>query len=133
MNTEYLFVYGTLQEVVDNDMSRFLLRNSQPLAKGYFNGVLYRISWFPGAVLSTKTLDKVYGTIFKLNSAEFVFKTLDTYEGYDVNSPKTSLFRRTLITAYLEDDTEIKTWVYVFNQSVSNDKRIFSGDFLNDA
>lgn len=95
--------------------------------------MLYRISWFPGAVLSAQTSDKVYGTIFKLKDTEFVFKTLDDYEGYNSRSPKTSLFRRTLITAYLEDDTEIETWVYVFNQSVSNDKRIFSGDFLKDA
>lgn len=133
MNLDYLFVYGTLQEAVDNDMSRFLSQNSQVIGKGYFNGELYSVSWFPGAVLNAQSLDKVYGTIFKLKDAEFVFKTLDAYEGYNTHSPKTSLFTRALVPAYLDNGTEINTWVYLFNQSVSNYKRIFSGDFLKDA
>lgn len=114
-------------------MSRFLSNNSTIEGKAYFIGKLYRISWFPGAVLSTDTLEKVFGTFIKLNNAEETFKVLDDYEGYDVNNPKASLFIRQLVTIYDEKNTSYQAWVYLYNQNVEAETRILSGDFLKDA
>ncbi|WP_052825942.1 gamma-glutamylcyclotransferase family protein [Neotamlana nanhaiensis] len=94
MDSNFLFVYGTLLQNANNTMSKFLIANSTPLGKAYCNGKLYKISWFPGAVLSDKASDKIYGTLVKLEDAERVFKQLDDYEGYDSNNVADSLFIR---------------------------------------
>ncbi|TBN06374.1 gamma-glutamylcyclotransferase [Hyunsoonleella flava] len=130
---EYLFVYGTLQDILDNEMSRFLSTNSEIFGKGFIHGKLYKISWFPGAVLSKTPSEKVYGSIFKLKTIENTFKVLDNYEGCDANNPKTSLFFRETTTVFLENGNIINAWVYLYNQNVDDKKRIFSRDFLKDA
>lgn len=128
--SDYLFVYGTLQKNLDNDMSKFLSENAQIVGKGYFHGKLYRVSWFPGAITSINTSDKVYGSIFKLINSETVFNVLDDYEGVGDNHTKPNLYRKEIVTAYLENRDALKTWVYIYNHSISHLKQIISGDFL---
>ncbi|WP_406683515.1 gamma-glutamylcyclotransferase [Seonamhaeicola sp. MEBiC1930] len=133
MNSNYLFVYGTLLENVDNDMSRFLSSNSMVMGNAYFHGRLFKISWFPGAVISDDLSEKVYGTFIKLNNAEETLSALDYYEGYHANNPKSSLFIRQLITIIDEKGATYEAWTYLYNQNVEEETRIHSGDFLKDA
>lgn len=126
MHSNYLFVYGTLLSDVNHDMSRFLAVRSQFVGKGYFKGKLYRIDWYPGAVLSDLDTDKVYGSIHKVSNNPIVFKILDEYEGVGEY-----LYKRQLIDVYLDTKTSIKSWVYLYNQPLSNAEQILSGDFLN--
>lgn len=133
MNTDYLFVYGTLQQGLKNEMSQFLLQNAEVIAKGCIQGKLYAISWFPGAVLSTGTENHVYGTVFKLQYTFNTFKVLDAYEGCDLSQPNTSLFTRDITTVFLENGTSVAAWVYLYNQNVDHKTQILSGDFLKDA
>lgn len=130
MNSDYLFVYGTLLKDVDNEMSKFLQQHAQFISKGYFNGKLYQVSWYPGAVISNNSSDRVYGHIYKLSNFNYTFKVLDAYEGIDYNNAKNNLFKRESVTAFLETDTEIKTWVYTYNLSTTHLRQIESGDFL---
>lgn len=125
MKYDYLFVYGTLLKENDNAMSKFLQRHSQCVGKGFFQGKLYKISWYPGAVLSVNKADRVYGSIFKFNDGQTVFKVLDNYEGVDQN-----LFKRVLVDTFLDDKTVVTSWVYLYNLSISHLKQIDSGDFL---
>ncbi len=131
MISEHLFVYGTLQKDLDNDMSRFLGQHSEFLGRGYFFGKLFEISWFPGAESDVSNSSKVYGSVFKLKDTSNVFKTLDTYEGYNPNDLVNSLFRRESITVYFEDNTSLTAWVYLYNRSTANEKQIVSGDYMN--
>lgn len=130
MNSDYLFVYGTLQKNVDNDMSKFLSKHAVLIGKGYFHGKIYKISWFPGAITSINTSDKVYGSIFKLINPETVFNVLDNYEGVGENHPKPNLYKKEIVKAYLEDGTVLQSWVYIYNHTVSHLDQIISGDFL---
>ena len=130
MNSEYLFVYGTLQQELDNEMSKFLIQHSETTGNGFVFGKLYRISWFPGMVLSNDKTDKVFGSIFKLNDYQKVFGVLDGYEGFDKHNPKSSLFIRTKTIAYLENNKAIKTWVYLYNRTIDNEEQIYSGRFI---
>ncbi|WNH10752.1 gamma-glutamylcyclotransferase family protein [Thalassobellus suaedae] len=131
MNSDYLFVYGTLQKDMDNDMSKFLSKHAVLVAKGYFHGKLYKVSWFPGAIISSNALDKVYGSVFKLINSETVFKVLDDYEGIGENYPKPNLYKKDTVTAYLDNGLTLKTWVYIYNHRVTDLEQIISGDFLN--
>lgn len=131
MNSTYLFVYGTLLKDLDNEMSRFLVSHSVFVSKGYFNGKLYLVDWFPGAILSDYTEDRVFGSIFEIKNPILVFKVLDDYEGIGKHNPKPHLFYRETITIFLKNKTKIKSWVYLYNHSTKNFKRIISGNFIN--
>lgn len=126
----HLFVYGTLLKDIDNAMSRFLASHSVFVSKGYFNGKLFLIDWFPGAILTDDNSDRVYGSIFKINNPDLVFNVLDDYEGLGENDPKPHLFKKEVITVTLKNNTKMKSWVYLYNHSTANLKRISSGDFM---
>ncbi len=131
MSSTYLFVYGTLLKDTGNDMAHFLHAHSQCLGDGYFHGKLYKVSWYPGAVLSENTSEKVHGKIFKIQDVDTVFKVLDDYEGTGTNYPEPHLFKKEEVTAYLEDGTAIATIVYLYNLEVNGLERIASGKFFS--
>ena len=126
-------MYGTLLENLGNELSRFLHSGSKIIGKGYFIGELYKISWFPGAILSEKESNKVYGTLIELNDVEGVFKVLDPYEGFKEDEPDSSLFIRQQTKVFLENNKVLNAWVYLYNQKIDQATRIVSGDFLKDA
>lgn len=130
MNSTYLFVYGTLLKDSNHVMSKFLVSHSVFVSKGYFNGKLYLIDWFPGAILSDDKSNRVFGSVFKIINSTMVFNVLDDYEGRGENDPKPHLFIREVITIFLENNTKIKAWVYLYNHSMVNLKRIISGNFI---
>ncbi|OEK08239.1 hypothetical protein A8C32_01900 [Flavivirga aquatica] len=127
----YLFVYGTLLKDANNDMSKFLASQSECIGQGYFKGKLYQVSWYPGAIVSDKSSEKVYGSIFKLKDAETVFNVLDEYEGIGEQYPKPHLFKKEQIIAFLEDGSSIEASVYVYNREIKGLNRVESGDFLS--
>lgn len=130
MNSDYLFVYGTLLKNTQHEMSKFLASHAVFIGKGFIHGKLYEISWFPGAVASNKSYEKVYGSLFKVNEFNSLFKVLDDYEGIGEHHQKPNLFKRELVTAFLEDGSTFETWVYFYNLAVDDLKQITSGDFL---
>ncbi|WP_308992297.1 gamma-glutamylcyclotransferase family protein [Mariniflexile litorale] len=130
MESEYLFVYGTLLKDFESYMSKFLEQNSEFVGAGYFNGNLYKISWYPGAVLSDKPSDKVYGHIFKIFNKEKTFKVLDDYEGIGDTGEHANEYTRTLIDAYLETNETVKTWMYSYNLPTTHLQHIPSGKYV---
>ena len=127
---DYLFVYGTLLKDTHHEMSKFLASHAVVIGKGYIYGNLYKVSWLPGAITSTKASEKVCGSLFKVNDFKNVSVVLDGYEGVGENYPQPNLFTRELVTAFLDDGTQYETWVYFYNLSVDGLKQITSGDFL---
>ncbi|MBP0904203.1 gamma-glutamylcyclotransferase [Mariniflexile gromovii] len=128
--SEYLFVYGTLLKDFESYMSKFLERNSEFVGSGYFQGNLYEISWYPGAVLSDQPNDKVYGHIFKIINPEKTFQVLDDYEGIGDTGEHANEYTRTLIDAYLNETEPIKTYVYIYNLPTAHLKHISSGKYV---
>ncbi|WP_083692364.1 gamma-glutamylcyclotransferase [Seonamhaeicola sp. S2-3] len=114
-------------------MSAFLRAQATVISKGYFIGKLYKISWFPGDVLSNNETHKVYGTLVQLNTTKTIFDVLDDYEGFNANKPKESLFIRKKVTVFANNNHVYNAWVYLYNQKVNQQNRIVSGDFLKDA
>ena len=113
-------------------MSIYLNKNSDIVGRASFQGKLYNVTWFPGAVLSNNITDFVYGTIFKMNHSESVLDVLDGYEDFDANNPEFSLFKREIITATLQDGSKLKAWIYLYNQPINKLKEISSGDYLKE-
>ncbi len=130
MQSEYLFVYGTLLKDFDSYMSKFLDRNSEFIGRGYFNGKLFEISWYPGAVLSEDVSEKVYGHVFRILDKSKTFKILDDYEGIGDSIEHPNEYKRVLIEAYLDSKETINSWVYIYNLPTTSLKLIASGNYL---
>lgn len=75
--------------------------------------------------------ERIYGSIYIINNPTLVFNVLDDYEGLGEHDPKPYLFKKEIISVFLENNTKIKTLVYLFSHSTEHLKRINSGDFIN--
>lgn len=124
----FLFVYGTLLKDFGSDMAIFLEQNAQFVAKGFFYGKLFHVSWYPGAILSENTNDKVHGHVYKIINPEKTFKILDAYEG--IEASQQSEYIRTTLEVHLENNSPLKTWAYLYNLPTTHLECIKSGSYV---
>jgi len=128
---EYLFVYGTLKQGYSHPMSNFLNHHSEFLGCGYFQGKLYMVAHYPGAVLSDNPEDKVHGHVFMLKSdSEDAFRVLDDYEGIDPSSTEQDFYKRVVLKVYMDALGSIDAWVYIYNLPTDDLVLIPSGRFI---
>ena len=116
-----LFVYGTLRKAFDHPMHRLLRAHANFVGTGTFQGKLYDLGRFPGAVSSNEPPDKVLGEIYRLRDAEETFRILDEYEG--------TAFSRNRVSMRNNDGKKIGVWIYLYNRRVSKARMIPSGDY----
>ena len=121
---EPLFVYGTLRRGFDNRFARLLSQSAGFLGKARIRGRLYRIRHYPGLKLSTDADEWVTGEVYGMSDSVSLLPALDAYEGDD--------YRRTWGSVTLESGGESRAWVYVYTPPVDEERRIASGDFLDE-
>lgn len=131
MTPEHLFVYGTLRRDATHEMSRFLAAHAEHLGAASFQGRLYRISWYPGAVPSDDPADQVRGDVYELRDVELVLARLDDFEACGPGHSEPTEYLRKRETVRLTDGRLLEAWVYVFNRAVDRLERIASGDFTD--
>ena len=120
---ELLFVYGTLRRACNHPMHEVLRSHADFTGPGEFQGKLYDLGKFPGAVASRAISDQVQGEIYALEDAERVLATLDAYED--------KAFRREKAAIRSASGATILCWIYLYARPVNQLKIIASGDFLN--
>ncbi|HEY7167897.1 MAG TPA: gamma-glutamylcyclotransferase family protein [Candidatus Binatia bacterium] len=118
----HLFVYGTLRKQMSHPLSNLLVRNGNFLGLGIFQGKLYDLGRYPGAVPSKDKTHLVTGEIYRLNDPARVLPLLDEYEG-----PK---FKRSRADIYLGPHETLACWIYLFTRSVAGRRIITSGDYI---
>lgn len=121
-NDAYLFVYGTLRSQMNDPLHRLLERHAIFVGTGYFQGKLYDIGRYPGAVRSRRNTDRVMGEICRLSEPRRALEILDEYEGHR--------FRRKRVRIFQEDGKSIDCWIYLYARSVKRHPRISSGDYI---
>lgn len=124
----HLFVYGTLLQAVDNPYARLVRRQSTFRAKGSFTGRLYDLGPYPGAVYEAGAATRVHGYILALPHPEQVLPALDTYEGYDPCSVKSSLYRREVVEVKCDQEL-VWCWVYLYPHPTNGFPQIVAGDY----
>jgi gamma-glutamylcyclotransferase (GGCT)/AIG2-like uncharacterized protein YtfP len=122
----YLFVYGTLLQHIDNEMSRFLAEHTEVIGQGSFQGKLFNVSAYPAAIRSHSAADQVVGAVVKVENAEQVFLVLDAYEGVD-----TAYYTRELVLVQLNTKQILNCWIYLYNRPTDKLEHIPSGDYAN--
>jgi gamma-glutamylcyclotransferase (GGCT)/AIG2-like uncharacterized protein YtfP len=118
----YLFVYGTLHSEMHDPLHRLLEKQAFLVGTGVFQGRLYDLGRYPGAVRSRGKNDRVFGEIYRLSEHGRAFKILDAYEG-----PR---FKRKKRTIHLGNAENITAWIYLYTGSVKRRLRIPSGDYV---
>lgn len=127
---EYLFVYGTLRKGFQNSMYQCLVRNAVFTGKAGFQGKLFDLGGYPGAVYSENSSDWVHGDVFLLREPETVFHHLDVYEECSSAHPEPTEFKREKLDVRLRSGKKVKAWIYLYNLPTAGRLQIPSGDYV---
>lgn len=111
----------------DNPYARKLRLSSNYIGKGYFNGKLFRVEWYPGALYEPDAPTRVHGEIYQLSSLE-ILKELDEYEDV-LEDEAASLYVRKVVPVRNSQEVVIDCWAYLYNQPVSDLPLIEEGYF----
>jgi len=128
-DTEYLFIYGTLQKNVGNSRFHLFAGYCSYFSKAYLQGKLFHVADYPGAIESNEIDDKVYGELYKVNESKPLLTQLDIYEECSANFPQPHEYVRKKILVFLPDGNTVLAWVYLYNRDIQNLERIISGDY----
>ena len=131
MNSDRLFVYGTLMRGFDHPMAKMLSANADFLGEARCRGRLYLIKHYPGLVLSNDPADIVHGELFRLREREAMLHEFDMYEACGDNFPQPTEYVRKMLPLMLEDGSVGEAWTYIYNWPVTKLPRIESGKFLD--
>lgn len=115
MNPTYIFVYGTLRRDANNKMSRLLAEHAEFVADASYQGKLYKIDNYPGAVPSVDMNDSVPGEVYLLHRADITLALLDRYEEVGPEFAEPNEYSRLKQTVLLENGRGVNAWVYVYN------------------
>lgn len=127
-NPDFLFTYGTLMQGFENPFAKRLHTSSTFEGKGSFPGLLYKISWYPGAVYDEKSESSVFGEVYRLIDKASLLPELDDYEDVFEDEEK-SLYLRKIIPVRMQDGSVLPCWVYLYNQDITDLEKIETGDF----
>lgn len=109
-----LFVYGTLMQGFTNPFAKKIRQNGTWLGKASFQGELYDLGEYPGAVYRPQSLSRVYGEVWELRDFPKTIVALDRYEGVHIFNPE---YVRTQLPVQFENETIHLSWTYLFCQS----------------
>ncbi|CAD5276533.1 MULTISPECIES: gamma-glutamylcyclotransferase [unclassified Imperialibacter] len=128
--SDLIFVYGTLMSGFEGPCAVFLRKNASLLGEASCSGYLYRVSWYPGLVLSPEAL--AFGELYKIKeSSEVTFwATLDEYEGVDPMLLVGDEYIRQQIDVRM-DSKMLTAWTYLFT-GPKKGKPIAGGRFYPD-
>ena len=130
MNNTYLFVYGSLRRGTNSDMFQLLARQADFVGAASYQGKLYKIDDYPGAVASKNKTDLVYGEVYQLHDANFILPQLDDYEECGAGFLQPTEYVRELCEVKLQNNQIIQAWLYRYNRPTDALELLASGDFL---
>ena len=80
MNSNRLFVYGTLMRGYAHPTALLLSRSADFLGEARCRGRLYLVKHYPGLVLSDDPADVVFGELYRLRAPDELLREFDMYE-----------------------------------------------------
>lgn len=114
---DLLFVYGSLRGKSTHPMARALAAGADYLGQAWVQGILYRISWYPGLVPGDDPLRLVPGDLYCLHSPEKLLPLLDEYEECTPRFPEPHEYRRAVMMVR-HDGQDRAAWAYIYNRPI---------------
>ena len=134
MNSDLLFVYGTLMRGFDHPMAQLLSRAADFIGEARCRGRLYQIKHYPGLLLSDEPADHVFGELYRLRQPEALLREFDMYEACGEGFAEPTEYVRRMLPVTLADEAVSEAlseaWTYIYNWPVDGLPRITSGRFL---
>lgn len=126
-DSHFLFVYGTLMRNAHHPQAQHFHQAARFLGPARWQGRLYLVSYYPGAVPSELTEDIVHGELWTLTNPQ-TLALLDQYEECSPRDPLPHEYTRSIETVWLGDQA-LKAWVYIYKRDTNGLKQITSGHF----
>ncbi len=130
MNPDYIFVYGTLRRDANSDMHQLLMKHAEFMGDATYQGRLYKIDTYPGAVPSDNPNDVVHGEVYKLQQTDVALALLDQYEEFGPEFPEPNEYCRLKQPVTLRSERIVMAWIYVYNHSTEDLELIESANFI---
>jgi gamma-glutamylcyclotransferase (GGCT)/AIG2-like uncharacterized protein YtfP len=131
MKEENLFVYGTLRRDTGTHMYHLLARYAKFIGEATYQGLLFKIDYYPGAVASDNPAHKVLGEVYCLLAPDLVLRKLDQYEECGPGFLAPTEYIRVEQVVTLSSGEQIIVWMYIYNRSTQGLTLIPSGNFLD--
>ncbi len=130
MNSDRLFVYGTLMRSFDHPMAQLLSRSADFIGEARCQGRLYRVKHYPGLVLSDDADDVVFGELYRLRQPAELLREFDMYEACGEGFAQPTEYVRRMLPVTSDGRTAGEAWTYLYNWPVAHLPRIASGRFM---
>jgi gamma-glutamylcyclotransferase (GGCT)/AIG2-like uncharacterized protein YtfP len=130
MNSNRLFVYGTLMRGFDHPMAQLLSRSADFIGEARCQGRLYLVKHYPGLVLSDDPADVVFGELYRLRAPDELLREFDMYEACGEGFAEPTEYIRQMLLVTAQDHSVDEAWTYIYNWPVAHLPRIVSGRFL---
>jgi gamma-glutamylcyclotransferase (GGCT)/AIG2-like uncharacterized protein YtfP len=130
MNSDLLFVYGTLMRGFDHPMAKLLSRSADFVGEARCQGRLYLVKHYPGLLLSDDPADVVFGELYRLRARDALLREFDMYEACGEGFAEPTEYVRQMLPVTLDDGAVSEAWTYVYNWPVNDLARIASGKFM---
>lgn len=128
-----LFVYGTLRYGNENATRKLLAHSADFVDYGTYQGKLYLVDTYPGAVASDCPNDKVHGEVYQLRQPDLLLPVLDEYEECSAGFMQPTEYLRKLQPVQLRTGEILSAWVYLYNKPTNPLQKITTGYFLKTA
>ena len=126
-----IFVYGSLRSGFRNPAYEYLTRYFKYSGEALVKGKFFDAGSYPVAI-STEEDHFILGELYTMNSEDefsWAFEQLDDYEGLNVESGETALYKRNLVEVFQNGETQI-AWIYWYNKSIEGMAEIETGDVM---
>jgi gamma-glutamylcyclotransferase (GGCT)/AIG2-like uncharacterized protein YtfP len=130
MNSNRLFVYGTLMRGFDHPMAQLLSRSADFIGEARCQGRLYLVKHYPGLVLSDHPADVVFGELYRLRAPDELLREFDMYEACGEGFAEPTEYVRQMLPVTSQGRSVDEAWTYLYNWPVARLSRIVSGRFL---
>ncbi|MFV1884150.1 MAG: gamma-glutamylcyclotransferase [Balneola sp.] len=131
MNVTYIFVYGLLKSMYNNEPARLIRKNCTLIGEGSFPGKLIDIGSYPGALYEPDSQTLVHGEVYKIDrNKEKLAEFLDRFEGVGEQFNQPNEYVRQVIPVLVGDE-ELYASCYLYNWNYDGLKVIASGRYVN--
>ncbi|ANH84140.1 hypothetical protein A8C56_22140 [Niabella ginsenosidivorans] len=131
MQSNYLFVYGSLLSGFRNPAYEYITRYFEFIGPATANGTLYDLGDYPAA-MPDESGRKIIGELYKIRNdhqLSYAIAQLDGYEGLSPEAGEMSDYKRALSSISCNNE-QFKAWVYWFSHDIAHYPVIASGDVL---
>lgn len=129
MQTEYIFVYGTLRRACSTGAHDKYLAGATFIAPAKIKGKLFKVSYYPALIID-EAADWVVGEVYQLASTEQL-AALDAYEECTYPALPEQEYQRRNVEVLTDAGEYLSVWVYAYQHASTHLEFIASGDFLN--